>query len=96
MKNLKSNALRLAHQIKAYFSSWSQAVKAGWILAKLNLGYAVNIQFAKKDTAEVRKASAIALGGLSSIAKGFVRFLEQVDSDRTQWRSFRISNLILN
>lgn len=93
---MKSNALKIAHQLRRFFSNWSQAVKAGWILAKLNLGYSQEIKFAKKETGELREAKAIAVSSLSStVQKGFVRFLEQVEG-RTQWRSFRVENLILN
>lgn len=91
---LPAKAMRLAHQIKDLFSSFSQALKAAWQIAKLAAGFSINITFAK-DTGEVRNAHAIACGGLSTIEKGFVRFVEQLEEGRTQWRSFRIERLIV-
>lgn len=90
--SIRSKALKISHQIKSWFSNWGEAQKAGWILAKLQNGISVNFEFAKSE-GEVRKAKAIAIGGLGTIAKGFVRFLEMVE-DKTQWRSFRLERLV--
>lgn len=91
---MQKRVMSMAHKIKGRFQTFSESLKAAWIIVKLSLGYYVNLTFAK-DTGEIRKAQGIAMGSLSTIEKGFVRFLELLDEDRTQWRSFRIERLIL-
>lgn len=94
MKNsIAAKALKFAHQIKGFFSSWSDAVTMGWKIAKLFLGYPVKITFAK-SCGEVRESVAIAMGSVQTFKKGFVRFLEQ-KGETTQWRSFRFERVIL-
>lgn len=96
MKNsIYSRAFQIAHQVKSFFNSFSEALKVGWMLAKLFLGRAVTFSFAKKNTAEVRTANAIALGSLETIKKGYFRFVETIESG-TQWRSAKIERLIFN
>lgn len=94
---MKSQAFKIAHQVKTFFDSWSKALRAGWLIAKLFFGRTVDFVFNKVDkkTGEVteRPATGIAIGSIKTIKDGYVRFLEQVES-RTQWRSFRIENLI--
>ncbi len=91
---MNSKAIKLASKIKQWFSSWSEALKAGWLLVKLQSGYCLNIQFANKD-AEVRKAKVVAISSITTgIEKGFIRFVEMVSDNRTQWRSFRLERLI--
>jgi len=90
---MKSKAFKIAHQVKQFFSNFSQALKAGWILAKLNLGYSVSFEFVK-STGEVRSTKAIACT-LGELDKGLVRFVESVGTDRTRWRSFRLDRLIV-
>jgi len=96
MKNsINSRAFKLAHQIKSTFKNFSQALRAAWMIVKLQAGVRTPIQFAK-DTGEVREAVAIACGSLSTIEKGFLKFVEWVNDEKTQWRSFRIERLILS
>ena len=91
---MKSKVFKLAHLIKGLFQSFSQALKAAWKITKLSLGKKQRIVFAKEG-GEVRTADAIACASLSTVEKGFVRFLEQITPDQTQWRSFRIERMIL-
>lgn len=91
---MKKQVMTIAHQIKGLFNSFAEALKAAWIIVKLNMGFSVRIAFAK-DTGEIREALAIATGSLSTIEKGYIRFVEQVSEGRTQWRSFKIGRIIL-
>lgn len=95
MKNLRSKVMTIAHQIKGQFKSWSKALKAAWKIAKMYFGQRIIIEFAK-SSGEVRTAEVLAIGSLSTIKKGFVRFVEETAHGTTQWRSFRIEKLILN
>jgi len=94
MQKINSQAFKVAHQIKNFFQSWSQALRAGWIIAKMYLGRKVHFEFVKESTGEVREADAIAAGSLLTIGKGFVRFVELIDNTHSQWRSFKIQNLV--
>lgn len=91
---MKSKVLKIAHQIKQFFASWSNAVSAAWKIVKLFLGYPVKLTFAK-DTGEVREAQAIALGATSTLDKGYFRFVEQIEGG-TQWRSCRLERMIFS
>ena len=98
MKNsryaIHSKAFKLANQVKEYFTSWSDALRCGWALAKLALGRAIELTFVK-SSGEVRTARALNVGSLSTIEKGFVRFVEQLNNGNTQWRSFKLERLVL-
>lgn len=85
--------MTIAHTIKNLFKSFSDALKAAWIIIKLHLGKSIEITFAK-DTGELRTARAIAIGSLSTIEKGYIRFVEMIEEERTQWRSFRVERLV--
>jgi len=99
ISNLHSNAFKFAYQVKEYFASWGDALRTGWILAKLFLGRKVELTFNKVDkkTGEVtkRKAVAVAIGSIKTIQRGFIKFVEEVKNG-TQWRSFRFENLVFN
>jgi hypothetical protein len=56
------------------------------------LGYPTEISFAK-STGEIRTAKVVAIGSLSTIERGFIRFVEIVEGI-SQWRSFRIEKMI--
>ena len=90
---LKSQVFKTAHQIKGFFASWSEALKAAWIVTKLFFGRPVNFAFAKKD-GELREAAGIAIGSVKTFEKGYVRFLETLQNGFTQWRSFRFERLV--
>ena len=95
MKNsLSSRAMTIAHQIKKNFANFSTALRAAWQIAKISAGQRTNITFAK-DGGELREAIAINCGSLQTIEKGFVRFVEWISEDKTQWRSFKIERLIV-
>lgn len=89
----RSKIFTLAHQIKRQFDTFSSALKAAWRIIKMKMGESISITFAK-STGELRTAQAVAVGSLSTIEKGFVRFVEQVSEDKTQWRSFRLERLV--
>lgn len=89
---MKSKVFRLAHSIKSNFENWSQALTAAWKIVKASLGYQVKVTFAK-STGELREANIIALGTLSTLEKGFCRFVEMVDG-KSQWRSFRLDRMV--
>jgi len=89
---MKSKVFALAHQIKESFTSWSDALKAAWRIVKMQLGYPTEISFAK-STGEIRTAKVVAIGSLSTIERGFIRFVEIVEGI-SQWRSFRIEKMI--
>lgn len=91
---MKSQVMTLAHQIKASFDNFSQALKAAWRIIKLKMGIRTKITFVKK-TGEIREAVAIALGSLSTIEKGYVKFVELLEGGNSQWRSFRIQTLLV-
>lgn len=89
---MKKRVMTIAHQIKTQFDTFSDALKAAWKIAKLFAGRSVNLVFAKKD-GEVREAKAIALGSIETLAKGYFRFVEQVENG-TQWRSCKLERMI--
>lgn len=89
----KSKLFKLAHKIKNLFENFSKALKAAWKIMKISMGIPTRIVFANSD-GEERKALAINMGSFSTIEKGFVRFVEQLENGLTQWRSFRIERLI--
>lgn len=91
--SLRSKALKIAHQANKIISDWGTAQWIGWMLAKLQSGLSLDIEFAK-STGELRKAKAIAVGSLSTVKDGFVRFVEYVSEEQTKWRSFRLERLI--
>lgn len=90
---MNGKALSLAHSIKLFFTSWSDAVTAAWKIVKMQAGIATPVTFAKSE-GEVREATVIAIGSLSTLDKGFVRFVENTDNGGTQWRSFRLDRMI--
>lgn len=92
---MNKKAFQLAHLFKSLFSTFSDALKAAWKIAKLTFGRSQEITFAKKSTGEIRKANALAIGGLSTIKDGYIRFVEKVSEEQTQWRSFRIDHMIV-
>ena len=89
---MKSKVFKLAHSIKHFFNSFANALKAAWRIVKMQAGIKTNISFAKED-GEVREAEVIAISSLSTLEKGFVRFVEIVDGV-SQWRSFRLERMI--
>lgn len=90
---MKSKVFIIAHQVKQYFTNFSDALKAAWRIVKLFLGYPIHLTFAK-ETGEIREADALAIGGLSTLESGFFRFVEAIDG-RTQWRSCRLDRMVL-
>ena len=88
-----SKVNKVAHQVRQYFASWGEALKAGWMITKLFLGRAVNLTFVK-GSGEVREARAIAIGSLETLKNGFFRFVEQL-GEGTQWRSCKLERIIL-
>ena len=93
-ENLRSKALKIAHKLQETISDWGNCQRIGWKLAKLQIGQSLDIEFVKA-TGELRKAKAIAVGSLSTIQKGFVRFVEYVSETQTKWRSFKLNRLVL-
>lgn len=95
---LHSTVFKIAHQIKAQFKNWSEAVKTAWKLAKITLGRVTDFTFLKVDekTGEAveRPASPVGFGNLETIKKGFVRFKERIENGTEQWRAFKIKHLI--
>ncbi len=91
---LTSQALKLAHEIYNQFKTWRDALRAAWKIILIKAGRATEVTFTKESTGELRTAKAIAISSLKTIEKGFVRFVEQVSEGRTQWRSFKLKNLI--
>jgi len=89
---LASTAMTIAHQIKDGFDCFGDALRAAWLIAKMADGRRVEFAFAK-DTGEYREAVAVACGSLSTLECGFLRFVEWVSPEKTQWRSFRLERL---
>lgn len=71
----------------------SEALKKAWIIIKINKGIPTPISFAK-ETGELRDANAVLTGSLDTIQNGFVKFVEMIDG-KAQWRSFRITHLLV-
>lgn len=92
---MKSEVFKLAHQIKSFFRSFSEALRAAWMMVKAKAGRLVRFTFAK-ETGEVREADAIGGGSLDTCTKGFFRFVEKTAEGAEQWRSFRIERLIFS
>lgn len=92
MKNIKSKAFQIAHQIKEHFITFSQALTAAWKIAKIYCGWPTAIRFVK-DGGEIRQAIAVACSSLSTLEEGFLRFVELLPTGRTQWRSFCVDRL---
>lgn len=90
---MNATAMTIAHTVKSYFDSFSDALKAAWAIAKLFFGRAVNLTFAK-ETGEVREAKAIALGSIQTLSNGYFRFVEAIEGG-TQWRSCKLERMIL-
>ena len=88
----KSKLFKLAHQIKGLFTSFGDALRASWKIMKIQMGIPTKIVFAK-ETGEVREAIALNMGSSSTIEKGYVRFIEQIEGG-TAWKSFRIERMI--
>lgn len=90
----KSKIFKTAWQIfkLGFAKTFSNALSKAWTIIKISLGQGVNIEYAK-DSGEVRTATALQLGSLSTIEKGFVRYLENING-LNQWRSFNIGRLI--
>lgn len=89
---MKSKVFKIAHQIKENFTTWSDALKAAWKIAKLFLGFPVRLTFVK-STGEVREANAIAMTTISTLEKGYFKFVEEIQGG-TQWRSCRLERMI--
>ena len=82
-----TQAMNIAHAIKSQFTSFRAALKAAWQIIKSGL-----ITFAK-ETGEVRTAKIETFTTIDR-TKGFARFVEIIDGDKTQFRSFRFERLI--
>ena len=82
----------IAHKIRTYIADWGNAQRAAWVIAKLNINIEQVIKFAKAE-GEERKASAI-YATIDTIEKGYVKFVELLESGVEQWRSFRVERLI--
>ena len=99
ISNIHSNAFKFAYQVKSFFKSWGDALRCGWMLAKLFLGRKVELTFNKvnKKTGEVtpRKAVALTIGSIKTIERGVIKVVEEIQTG-VQWRSFRFENLIFN
>ena len=91
----KSKIFNMAWTIlkSGWASSFSQALKKAWIIAKMYTGKRSTITFAK-ETGELREATAIISGSLDTLESGFIRFVESFKGAEAQWRSFRIERLI--
>ena len=90
---IHKKVMNLAHAIKVWFTDFGKALTAAWRLIKLQMGIPVQLKFAKAG-GEVREANAVAISTLSTIDKGFIRFVEMLDTGRTQWRSLRLERMI--
>lgn len=78
-----------------FFTTFADALKAAYRVVKMYIGKPTNISYVKADTGEIRDALAIKAGSLDTIEKGFIRYVEQI-GDLFEWRSFRISNLVIS
>jgi len=92
-QKIQSQAMTFAHQIKEQFPTFADALRAGWVLAKLQREQQVQITFAKQ-TGEIREAKAVGMGSVDTLVKGYVRFVELLENAETQWRSFRLERLV--
>jgi len=90
----KSKVFKTAWQIlkAGHAVNFSESLKKAWKICKISFGIFTNINFVKDETGELRNAQAVALGSMSTIESGFIRFVEIVNGV-SQWRSFKISNL---
>lgn len=90
--SIQSQVMSIAHEIKSFFSTFGQALKAAWKIVKLHLGIETIFAFENKE-GDRREADIVSLGSLKTIEKGFIRFTE-MGLDGIQWRSFRINRLL--
>ena len=90
--SLKSRVFKLAHEIKANFDNFAQALKHAWKIAKGEFGKIIKFKFFKKSNGEVREVEATYVSKTYKVAKDgskIVRFIEN-----GEWRSFDIDTLI--
>ena len=87
--------MQLAHLIKFYFPTFKLALRAAWQIIKIASGRVQQITFVKQSTGEIREATVLAVSTLSTVKDGYLRFVEKVNDSQTQWRSFRIENMIV-
>lgn len=94
LRSQKSKVFKTAWQIfkAGHAVNFSESLQKAWKICKISFGIFTNINFVKEETGEVRNANAVALGSMSTIENGFVRFVEIVNG-ASQWRSFKIANL---
>jgi hypothetical protein len=92
---IQSKVFKIAHQIKSYFATWSETLRAAWHIVKLFLGRITSLKFAKISTGEVRVSNAPNIS-LNSLKNGCIKFTEINEDGAIQYRSFRVETLILN
>lgn len=94
MANVKSKVFQIAHSTRNEYDNWSQALKAGWKIVKMQSGRTTMVEFTK-DNGEKRIAEVLAIGSLKTLDQGFLRYVEQTANGKTQWRTFRLDRLNL-
>ena len=91
-QTLKSRAFKLAHEIKANFDNFSQALKHAWKVAKSEFGRIIKFKFVKKSTGEIREVEATHVSKSYRLSKDGAKIVHFIENG--QWRSFDIDTLI--
>lgn len=92
---MKSKVLKTAWAIirLGLASNFSQALRKAWTIIKISLGFGQRISYVKQETGEIREAVALQVGGLDTLQKDFIRYMEQIDG-AYKWRSFKVSMML--
>lgn len=91
-QTLKSRVFKLAHEIKANFDNFAQALKHAWKVAKSEFGKIIKFRFVKKSTGEIREVEATHVAKNYTVSKDGARIVRFIENG--QWRSFDIDTLV--
>ncbi|MEM7299096.1 MAG: hypothetical protein AAF391_12625 [Bacteroidota bacterium] len=100
LKNLRQTVCRIAHLIwnNNWHKSWSNCMKAAWIIAKLSFQWKVEFSFYSKSSDQVKTYIGVQ-ADIETIERGFIGFTQYAVSKiagvgyELRPKRFRIENL---
>lgn len=92
---MKSKVLTTAWEIfkLGFQNTFAKALKLAWKLIKMNYGIPQQITYAK-ESGELREAKVLQISTLSTIDRGFIKYVEEINGAYL-WRSFRIDRIAI-
>lgn len=76
-----------------FAATLSEALRRAWAIIKMTTGKPLNITY-EMVHGGIRRATVLHVTDISTVSKGYLRYLEDIGGGVIVWRTFRITNLV--